>query len=282
MELTGKRSKQTRSTYMITNMQWCSLSPSQVCLCTGGGKVVWKTQDTSHRLEAHILEDASASGLLHRSQVRESHSVCISLNRNSIQIPNPLVLIHSTTQDSTFNLCKFRAQYTPLCLQIILVYGHYPSLFSYYANLVPPAIGYTSVTHFQALWLTMLHDTVEESFRVRWTLVHTCSSTNCCVSLSKLLRLSAFQVHTSRITVQIYSNFKNTIHWHITYTQSYTNYHYLNSRAGISSPLLFTNSFNQQLFYWVSTRISASMVGTGDVVRSNKEIQIQCLPSSIF
>ena len=163
--------------------------------------MVWKAQDTSRRLEAHILEDASASGLLHRPQVRESHSVCISLNRNSTQIPNPLVLIHSTTQDSMFNLCKFRAQYTPLCLLIILVYGHYPSLFSYYANLVPPAIGYTSVTHFQSLWLTMLHDTVEESFRVRWTLVHACSSTNCCVSLRKLLHLSAFQVHTSRTTV---------------------------------------------------------------------------------
>lgn len=170
----------------------------------GVGRVVCTAQYTSDRLEAHVLLDASASGLLHRSRVRASPSVWISLNRNSIQIPNPLLLIHSTTQDSMFNLCKFKAQYTSLCLRIVLVYGHYPSLFSYYANLVPPAIGYTSVIHFQSLWLTineMLHDTVEESFRVRWTLVHACSSTNCCVSLSKLLHLSAFQVHTSRITV---------------------------------------------------------------------------------
>ena len=170
-------------------MQWCSLSPKvRSASAPGVGRVVWKAQHTSDRLKAHVLVDASASGLLHRLIMSQSPTLSGSLNRNSIQIPNPLVLIHPTTQDSMFNLCKFRAQYISLCLWIVLFCGHYPSLFSYYANQVPPAIGYTSVTHFQSLWLTinkMLHDTVEESFRVRWTLVHACSSTNCCVSLNK-------------------------------------------------------------------------------------------------
>ena len=159
----------------------------------------------SDRPKAHILVEASASGPLPRSRARESHPAWISLNRTSTQTPNPLVLIHPSTLGSMFNLCRVRAQYVSLCLSGL--FWCVDIILSYLELLCqpdPPSHWLPSITHFRSLWLTineMLHDTVEGSFQVRQTVVHACSFTNCCVSLSKLLHLSEFQFHTCRIVV---------------------------------------------------------------------------------